>query len=121
MVSSFDSAFELSAAPQMDDWFGTSVKLKRDAIESESFTAVWSSQEYRSLEHETGLSIVVRRRVYRFLKTDSVLAGDTIRPQGGDYIIDGTEELRICPIDGKPAVEEEPGGYRWLVRTDKLA
>lgn len=121
MVSEFDRAFELSAAPQLDSWFGASVKLKHDALESESFTAVWHSQEYRSLEHETGLSIVVRRRVYSFLKTAAVLAGDTLTPTAGMYIVDGDDELLICPIDGRPAVEEEPGGYRWLVRTDKLA
>lgn len=121
MPSQFDQAFELSAAPQLDNWFGATVKLKHDAIESEEFTAVWSAQEYRSLEHETGLSIVVRRRVYRFLKTAAVLAGDTITPRAGMFILDGTDELRVCPIDGRPAVEEEPGGYRWLVRTDKLA
>ncbi len=121
MASQFDQAFELSAAPQLDNWFGATVKLKRDALESDSFTAVWSSQEFKSYEHETGLSIVVRRRVYRFLKTDSVLAGDTLRPRAGDFIVDGDDELKICPMDGKPAVEEEPGGYRWLVRTDKLA
>lgn len=121
MASAFDSAFELAAAPQLDNWFGTTVKLRRDAIESDSFTAVWSTQEYRSLEHETGLAIVVRRRVYRFLQEDSVLASDEVRPQAGDYIIDGTDELLICGFDGKPAVEEEPGGYRWLVRTDRLS
>lgn len=120
MASQFDQAFELSAAPQLDSWFGASVKLKDDAIESDEFTAVWIAEEFGSLEHETGLSIVVRRRVYRFLKTVAVLAGDAITPKAGMYIVDGTDELRICPIDGKPAVEEEQGGYRWLVRTDKL-
>lgn len=121
MASEFDVAFEASAAPQLDEWFGTSVKLKRDAIESDSFTAVWSLHQYQSLEHETGLALVFFKRVYRFLKTDSVLAGDTVTPQAGDYIVDGTDELLIAPVEGKPAVEDEPGGYRWLVRTDKLA
>lgn len=121
MASQFDTAFELSAAPQIDSWFSTSVKLKRDALVSEPFDAVWSNQEFRSIDHETGLSIVVRRRVYRFLKTLAVLASVARTPQHGDYIVDGTEELLICPFEDKPAVEDEPGGYRWMVRTDKIA
>lgn len=121
MPSLFQTTFEDRVRAAQARAFGVPVRLKRDAIESEDITAVWHAEEYHSLEHETGLSIVVRRRSYSFAKTDSVLAGDTVRPQQGDYILDGNDELRICPIDGKPAVEEEPGGYRWLVRTDKLA
>lgn len=121
MASEFDIAFEAAAAPQIENWFGASVKLKRDALESASFTATWIAEEYRSYEHETGLAIVFRRRSYSFLKTNAVLASDTVTPKAGDYLIDGNDELLISPIEGKPAVEEEPGGYRWLVRTDKLA
>ncbi len=121
MPSMFDQAFELSAAPQLDDWFGAEVQLQQGSSTSAAFTAVWSTQEYKSLEHETGLSIVVRRRVYRFLKEDAVIASVEVTPKAGDYITDGSDSLLICPIDGKPAVEDEPGGYRWLVRTDKMA
>lgn len=121
MPSMFDQAFELSAAPQIDSWFGGAVQLQQGSSTSAEFDAAWSSQEYRSLEHETGLSIVVRRRVYRFLKTDAVIASAEVTPKAGDYLIDGDDSMLICPIDGKPAVEDEPGGYRWLVRTDKMA
>lgn len=121
MPSNFDQAFELAAAPQLDEWFGTTVKLKRDAIESNSFTAVWSAQEFHSEEHDTGIANVIRRRVYCFLKTDAVIASDQVTPRAGDYLVDGTEKMKISAVGGKPAVEEEPGGYRWLVRTDRLA
>lgn len=121
MPSRFQTTFEERCQPANDRAFGVSVRLKRDAIQSAEFTAIWEAEEYKSLEEETGLAIVVRRRVYRFLKTSAVLAGDTVTPKHGDYIVDGDDELLICPFEGRPAVEELPGGYRWLVRTDKLA
>lgn len=121
MPSQFDVAFQLSAAPQLSSWFGTSVTLKRDAIETSSFTVVWGAQESQSIDHETGIATTIRRRVYRVLKTDVVLAGDQLRPQAGDLILDGTDELLIAAIDGKPAVEEDPGGYHWICRTNRHA
>lgn len=121
MPSLFQTRFEARVRSAEDRAFGVTIQLKRDALESDDITAVWHAEEYQSFEHETGLAVVIKRRSYSFVKTAAVLAGDTVTPRAGDYILDGTDELRICAMDGKPAVEEEPGGYRWLVRTDKLA
>lgn len=121
MVSPFDQAFEASAAPVFDNWFSATIQLKRGGDTSEEFEANWASQEYQAPDHETGPAIAVRKRVYRFLKTSAVINSETVTPRAGDAIIDGSETMRIAGVGEKPAVEEEPGGYRWLARTDKLA
>lgn len=121
MPSQFDQTFEAAAAPLFDQWFGVTVQLRRGVNTSEEFTASWALQEYQSLDEKVGLPIALKKRVYRFLKSDAVIDGETIEPRAGDVIIDGDNEFPILPVDKKPAVESEPGGYRWLVRTNKLA
>lgn len=120
MPSFFDSVFEVAAAQPLDSVFGTHVQLRRGALTSLAFTAVWSAQEYQTLSEDLGVNLTVRKRVYRFAKADCVLAGSAAEPRAGDRLIDGDETLEIVPVEGKPAVESEPGGYRWLVRTNRV-
>lgn len=121
MPSMFDQAFETNAAPLFGQWFGTTVSLQRHPFTTDSFQADWALQEYRSFDENLGIPIVVKKRVYRFLKTDATMNGATFEPHQGDVLVDGSDSMTLLPIDGKPAVESEPGDYRWLVRTNKLA
>lgn len=108
MASPFEVAFETSAEPQHDAWFGTSIQIRRGVSITAAFTATWSVQEYQSIEAETGLAIAVKKRVYRFKKSLAVLAGEEFEPKRGDEIIDGDETLTILPVQDRPAVESEP-------------
>lgn len=121
MPSYFDQAFEAAAAPLFDQWFGTTVRLRRNRVDSDAFTANWSTQEYQSLGDDLGIYLTVKKRVYRLLKTDCVVGGVQVDPRAGDFIVDGAETLEITPVEGRPAVSEEPGGYRWLARTNRVA
>lgn len=100
--------------------FGVSVQLSRGGTASSAFTAISFSEDFVSIEHETGLAVTLKRRVYTFDRADAVISAATVTPRKGDSIIDGADTMTILSSDGKPAVEED-GVDRWLVRTDKIA
>ena len=120
-MSNFDDIFELGAAQVFDYVHDASVQLQRGSDSSSAFDATWYGEEYQLLDHETGLSIAVHRRTYVLKASLCVINAATVTPREGDRIVDGTDTLVVLPIDGKPAVENIPGGYRFKVRTDKLA
>lgn len=120
-VPFFDQAFEVDAAPAHAQWFGAAVTLKRGSDTSDSLTAVWYAEEYQALDYKTGLPIAFKKRTYILKKTDLILNAAQITPRQGDAIVDGDDELEIRPIEKKPAVESVEGGYRWRLRTNKLA
>jgi len=120
MPSLFDQAFEVAAAPAYDSWFGESVQLRRGPATSDAFTAYWSRQSVQAFDEKFGIPIEFKFRVYRFLATNAVIEGVTVTPRAGDIIVAGSDEYKILPQGELPAVEEVPGAYRWLVRTNKL-
>lgn len=120
MGSAFDSDFA-SAENLLDEVFGCSVSLRRGVEDTESFAASWTLQEYELVDQQGEVSIV-QSRDYTLPKASIVLAGDVTRPRAGDRIVDENGELwELLPLAPRPAVEDTPGGSRWLVHTKRVA
>ena len=121
MPSQFDVMFEQSAAPQHDLVFGVSVTLTGNSGTSAAFTATFEDQEYQAMDFETGGKVIKTYRLWVFAVSDSVIASVEVEPVAGMYITDGSDQWEIVPVDNKPAVELNEGGYRWLARTQKVS
>jgi len=120
MPSLFSQRFEDVAMPIMETWLGIAVTLRSGANETASFTALSSDREYSSIEFETGLQVKVIARDWLLPASSLVIAGEEIDPTAGMLIIEGDDEYEVLPIQGRPAAEMQPDGYRWLVHTKQI-
>jgi len=123
MPSQFDQAFELSAAPQLDDWFGVSVTLKQGGLTTEAFTATWQAKDHAVRGRDGSLLTTVRTRDYVLQASDLVLQGKTVDPRPGAVLTEvaSGERFQIVAIGEMPAVDKYGGNYRWLVHTNRIA
>lgn len=119
MSSAFDSDFA-TAESLLDEVFGGLVTLRRGVQATQGFVAAWTLQEYEVIDQEGGLT-VVQSRDYSVPKASVVLGGAVVQPRAGDRIVDGSDLWEIVPLAPRPAVEDTPGGTRWLVHTKKVA
>ena len=123
MPSMFDQAFELSAAPQLDDWFGVAVTLKQSGLTTESFTATWHNKEHSVRGRDGSMLTTVRTRDYVLQASDLVLNGKTVEPKPGAVITETVsgERFQIVAVGDMPAVDLSGGNYRWLVHTTRIS
>lgn len=121
MPSAFDAYFEQNAMPVVESQFGVDVTLQVGSKSSSTFTAIGREREYESIELETGLPIKITYRDWLLPLSALVVNGSTVVPKRGDRIIEGEDAYEIVPIQGRPAVELQQGGYRYLVHSQRVA
>lgn len=117
-MSNFDSDFA-DAEGLLDEIFGASVVLSRGGVTSDTFTATWDLQEYE-LVNGGGNVTVFQSRDYLVPKSGVLIAGNAITPRPGDRIIDAGVAYEVLPIGDRPAVEDAPGGGRWICHTKRV-
>lgn len=123
MPSPFDVAFELSAAPQLEHWFGVSVTLKQGGLSTVEFTATWHNKEH-SIKGKNGAFLTtLRTRDYNLPADALVLLGKTVDPKPGAVITEteSGERFQILSVGEMPAVDRAAGNYRWLVHTTRIS
>lgn len=120
----FQDTWQQRVSAAQDRAFGASVTLTRGTGTTESFTATWEDHRFDSRDEEgyvTSFSI----RDFMFDKADVLLDSEVIAPREGDRINvteNGTTKVyEALPEFELPAVEEEPGGYRWRVHTKRVS
>ena len=122
MTSQFDSMFEESAAPMLDEVFGVSVVLQQGPLKSAAFTATFEDVDVNTLDE--GFPIEFELRVFVFAVADVVLGGEVEDPGEGDRLTfteNGVEKaFDILPDGNQPAVRKLAGGFRWRVLTKKV-
>lgn len=118
-MSAFDQDFA-AADDLLDEIFGGPVTLVRGANSSESFTASWDLQEYE-VESAAGAVTVVQSRDYLVPKVGVTIAGQAVTPRPGDRIVDQGVAYEVLPIGARPAVEDAPGGSRWICHTKRVS
>lgn len=122
MTSRFESTFNTRVMPANERAFGVYVRLYRNGILSDEFTARRddiSSQTLGSLGVDTRLQM----RLWHLPVSSITINSQTSEPSPLDEIweYDGTGGSVVkkwqvfSPSDGTPAIEEEPGGYDWSV------
>jgi len=121
MATRFHETFENRVQPAIERAFGVTVTLRRGSLVTDSFTATFVEQDYDAIEHETGIQVKVSMRDYFLPVSSVVLAGKEVEPTEGMVVVDGSHEFEILPVPGKPAVELQPGGYRYLVHTKRIS
>ena len=120
MPSLFTTTFEELAMPMLENQFSTSVALSQGTKSTSSFIAIGSNREYDSIELETGLPIKIAYRDWLLPVSSLVISSETVAPKRGNIITVGSEQFEIIPVPGKPAVESQEGGYRYLVHSQKV-
>lgn len=122
MVSPFDAAFNATAAPLLDQQFGVAVVLRRGVGNvTDSFTASFSVIQDEVFQDEDALGTQAHRRQWWLPVADCVFGSATIEPRQGDELVSGDERHQITPDGTRPAVELDPGGNYWIVRTKRIA
>lgn len=121
MPSAFDEAFELFAAPMLDNHFGVTVVFYRGQMKSSPFVMVWNTHEYEVVDSD-GFATVVRSRDGIAKVSDVVVNGQTIDPHQGDRIkeVETGDVYELMPIGKRPAAEVMPGEYRWKMHTKRI-
>lgn len=122
MSSRFDDQFEKWGAPELDQQFGVSAILQRGGLQTAAFTVAFNLVEDERLELDQDLRTEVERRVWYPLKADLVFSGSssTFQPRIGDVLVVGSQSHQVAPMDDLPAVDEHPGGLRWILRTVRI-
>ena len=124
MASQVDELLEIYGAAQLEQSYGVSVVLVRGGLESAPFTATWEHIEYE-VSDQNGFLTKRTSRDFVFPKPATVLGGELVEPRAGDRLRlteNGVkQEFELVPMDKLPAAELLPGGYRWRVRTKKVA
>lgn len=119
MVSRFDSMFEAAAAPMLDAEFSESVVFVRGGQESSAFDCAFSLVTDEVFGDE-GPATAAERRTWWPKKASVVLGSTAVEPRAGDVLRSGSTQHEILPDEGRPAVENHPGGARWVVRTKRI-
>ena len=122
MPNSFESSFN-RALSHANRAFGVSVTLSRNlTMKTEPFTARRNNFDY-STERvgDVGPAVNSQRREY-VLPTDKlIIDGQAVEPRPHDTIAEGAEVFEIAPPSkDKPAVELLPGGFEYLVHTQRV-
>ena len=112
-MSKTDDILETFGAPVIDDYFGDTVSYQRGTSVTSGIVATWDEKLYAFVGTD-GLETAVQARDWVIRKTR---IPTIVKPREGDLIIAGTEKYQVLPVGSSPAVEELPGGYRWLVHT----
>lgn len=120
MPTLFHQRFEQRAQKAIERAFGVTVQIRRGTALTDEMTATFVDHEYDLIEHETGLTLKVLIRDYMVAVSDVVFAGGAVEPEAGMYVVEGNDEFEILPAPGRPAVELQAGGYRWLIHTKRV-
>lgn len=119
----FQETWQQRVGAAQDRAFGVSVTLTRGTGTTDSFTATWEDHRFDSRDEE-GFTSSYRLRDFMFAAADVILNGEVIKPREGDRINiteNGTAQVyEALPDFELPAVEQEPGGYRWRVHTKRV-
>lgn len=118
MPSVHDQMRKSFAVPQHQEQHGVSVTLASGSNVSDAFDAQYCDTEYESVEFETGLNVKRRIRDWYLLKTDCVIDSQTVEPTAGMVITAEGVKYELCPVPGKPAVEEY-ASYEWLCHSQE--
>lgn len=121
MVSPFDAAFNATAAPLLDQQFGVAVVLRRGVSASSSFVASFSVVQDEVFQDEEALGTQAHRRQWWLPVASCVFGTVTVEPRDGDELVSSAERHQLMPDGGRPAVELDPGGSYWIVRTKRVA
>lgn len=120
----FQETFNERVMPASNRAFGMEVTLKHGAGETAAFTATWSNLQYEIVSNE-GFSTLFVGRSWDFPATVATIGGTAFEPRAGDRICvteNGVAcEFELLPVADQPAAELLPGGYRYRVRTKRVA
>lgn len=104
----------------LDDQFGVSVQLRRAGLAaSTAFTCAFAQVDDDVMEEE-GLGTARHIRTWWPKVADCVIGGRQVEPRAGDQLLEGSQVHEVAPLGGLPAVETEPNGQRYLVRTKRV-
>ena len=124
MSSPIDQMLEVYSAPVLEQWYKASIVLIVGEIQTDPFDATWSDHEY-AVSDEEGFRTNYQSRDFVFAITNPVFLDQTLKPRTGCRIMyteNGVvKQFEIVPVGDRKAVEDMPGGYRWLVHTVQVA
>ena len=121
MPTRFQSRFQTQALPVLEREHSTQIQLKNGSDLSIAFGVLSRTYPYESVGVEIGIPIKVIRRDYYLSVTDCIIDGQSVVPKRGMYIVeDGVSREIVEPNAEIPAVELEPGGFRYLVHTQEV-
>ncbi|NNE62354.1 MAG: hypothetical protein HKN35_15790 [Woeseia sp.] len=114
-MSRFQNRYLAHLVPVLEREHGVAVTLTKGTLVSASFTARRSPREYDARAEELALSVATQQRTYFLPIVDCVIASETVEPQAGWIITEGTETWQIHhPDDSTPAVSESSNNYEWV-------
>lgn len=120
----FQETFNERVIPAANRAFGVEVTLKHGNATTDPFTATWSNAVYEVVDSDNAL-MQFTGRDWTFVIEDATADSEVFEPRAGDRIVcteNGTDTAwDILPVGGLPAVELMPGGFRWKVRTKRVA
>jgi len=114
----FADRYQAHGVPVIEREHGVDVTLNRGTVSSAEFRARRRRRFNDSFGEEIATNKAVEVRTYYLPIADCVLAGNTIKPQAGMTITDGSETWVIAHTDpNTPAVEPHNDGYDWIIHT----
>lgn len=119
----FQETFNTRVVPAADRAFGLPITIQRGLNVTDPITAQWEDQRY-DVADEDGMFTAFHARDFMFAVADCAFAGDLFEPRAGCVIRvtenDAEKVFEVCPVGDMPAVQLEPGGYRWRVHSKRV-
>ena len=104
--NAFAESFNSLSIPLLNENFGVLVTLVTETLESEAFTARRSARFTIGMGAEIPVDIRVETREYLLPVAGCVIAGDTVRPNVGMWVIEGGERWEVFVPDGATQASE---------------
>ena len=115
-----DDYLNAAVASEEKRLWATSVTLSIGTKTTAAFDAIGTDREYEVISKDYGLPVKETYRDWLLPVSSLVIGGETVSPVRGNVITEGSDEYQIIPIPGKPAVELQEGGYRYLVHSQRV-
>lgn len=123
MPNTFETTFNERVLLAGNRAFAVDVTLSRGALTTASFKARRNERQYKSMGAQYGINVNIEMRDFILPVASVVLDGVAVEPKKLDviYEVSTGESFEVLqPSDDVAAVELLPGGYEWLVHTQRL-
>jgi hypothetical protein len=122
MPSAFDSLYACTATPNLMQFFGVRVRLRRNGRDSAPFTALYSERTF-AIWNDAGGSTEVVLRTWLLPTADCQIGGVALEPRTGDRIVDDVQVVwEIMPPDANSAaVRLEQGDREYACSTQRVS
>lgn len=117
-MSRFEDRFKTYAVPQQNREHGHDVTLRRGNLSSATIIArKFYARQFEELGQEINLSVKTEHQAWLLPIASCILSGETVVPQPGDKIVEGTETWVVKHPDNSTPAVEKFGENDWRIHT----